>query len=351
MRIAVGWNSFKLRSFSFQDLGIAQREEFGMSIEVRQKYFHFCFIPFFSLGKIWTIRRGNQLYEVPADLQTQINASATAAAIKTPFYTYTGPLLFALIVILIVMNSNHPKYPSKEEAVKLFNAEMAVLDSKRQHLTTKDFITVQRLGNGLSDTTIYLKIEDINGDQITVTPVEMTPPVTDAKAFEVDDEYTRHASTLPSVKISNKQLQAAFVKDYLTSGNRQAIKKQGINLLNDGKSYIATDVVRHFGPVITRRGLGSYGGPELTIGLSNTGWPATISDIKELTGNGDWSDNLNQKVGGRDPGLFGATFRLNGYHIKDGQPYKIVMTLKDTTGQLHQYEIAGVNLDHTVKEL
>ena len=282
-----------------------------------------------------------------------MKTSATTAAVRTPFYTYAGPLLIIIGLLIYKIDDNYSNYKSKQRAVKSFNAEKAVLESKLQHLTTKDFISVLRLGNGWMDTTIYLKIEDIKGDEITVTPVEMTTPTEGfyARAWEVEDEYTRYANTLPSVKISYKQLQAAYVKEYTSSSDREALKRQGINLLNDGGSYVTTAVVRHFGPIVSKRGTGGYGGMQLSIDMGNEGWPATISDIKELTGNGDWSKNLNKEVPGRELGLFGPAFTLSAIHCMEGKPYKIIMTLKDTTGQLYKYEIAGVNLDHTLKEL
>lgn len=351
MRIVFGWNSFKIRSFSLKDLGI--QEESSISIEARQKYFHLFWIPFFSLGKKWVVRKGNQLYEMPQELQTLVKTSATTTAVRTPFYTYAGPLLIIIGLLIYQINENYSNYKDKQRATESFNKEKEVLKSKLQHLTTKDFISVQRLGNGYTDTTIYLKIEDIAGDKITVTPVEMTTPIQGyyARAWEVEDEYNRYASTSPSVKISYKQLQTSYVKEYTSSSDRDALKRQGINLLNDGRTYVTTAVVRHFGPIVSGRGTGGYGGTQLSIDINNEGWPATINDIQELTGNGDWSKNLNKEVPGRELGLFGSAFTLRAINFMDGKPYKIIMTLKDTTGQLHKYEIAGVNMDNTVKEL
>ena len=33
------------------------------------------------------------------------------------------------------------------------------------------------------------------------------------------------------------------------------------------------------------------------------------------------------------------------------KPYKLILTLKDSTGQVHDYEISGTNLAYEVKEL
>lgn len=92
------------------------------------------------------VRKGNQLYEMPGELQTVVNTSATAAAVKTPFYTYAGPLLILIGLLFYQINESYSNYKSKQQAVKSFNTEKAELESKLQQLTTKDFISVLRVG-------------------------------------------------------------------------------------------------------------------------------------------------------------------------------------------------------------
>jgi hypothetical protein len=216
MRIVFGWNSFKIRSFSLIDLGIVRKEYFDISsIEVRQKYFHVFWIPFFSLGKKWVVRKDDQLYEMPADLQTLVKTSSNTAAIRTPFYTYTGLLLIIIGLLYIPLHDKYANYMFTRKLIKEFNINKEGLESRLQHLTTKDFISVQRLGEYWDDTTVYLKVEEVKGDEITVTPVEVAKPPKGyyIGAWKVEDEYIRYAGTLPSVKISFKQLQAANMKE------------------------------------------------------------------------------------------------------------------------------------------
>lgn len=355
MRIVYGWNSFKIRSFSLIDLGIVRKEYFDISsIEVRQKYFHVFWIPFFSLGKKWVVRKDDQLYEMPADLQTLVKTSANTAAIRTPFYTYTGLLLIIIGLLYAGLHDSYANYMFTRKLIKEFNTNKEALESRLQHLTTKDFVSVQRLGEYFDDTTVYLKVEDVRGDEITVTPVEVARPTEKeyfTGAWKVEDAYTRNAGTLRSVKISYKQLQAAIMKEYPAPVDKQAINRQGVNLLNDGRSYIVRAVVRHYGPIISKRGPGYYGISEFSLEMNNEGWPATIIDIQELEGNGDWLQNLHKEVPGRKLDLGHPAFTLLGSQCKEGDPYKIIMTLKDTTGQLHKYEIAGDDSDYTLREL
>jgi len=40
-----------------------------------------------------------------------------------------------------------------------------------------------------------------------------------------------------------------------------------------------------------------------------------------------------------------------GKNYKKGEPYKLVMTLKDTAGHVYKYEIDGQGPDKTIREL
>jgi hypothetical protein len=346
MRISFGWRSFKIKSFSLQDFGIKQDAASDVRIEVLQQYFHIVWIPFFSLGKKWIVRKGNKMYELPLEIELQVTKSPIAAAVRTPFYTYAGPILIVLGLLIYKANDRYLEYHHKQVAIKSFNDQQAALQEKLQHLTIKDFINVTRLSKGGSDTTIYLKVADVQADKIVVKPVQM-PNYVDgfhASPWEVEYQYTQDSSLLPAITVSNQQLQAAAQKEF-NSG------PSGVNLLNDGTNYVITGVVRHWGPILTVRHTGGYSNTEISIDMINDGWPATITDIKELKSNGNWSENINKELRGRKMELEGSVFTLDATRWNRGWPYKLLMTLKDTTGQLHRYEIAGVDLKVAVKEL
>jgi hypothetical protein len=344
IRIVFGWNSFRIRSFSPMEFGIFQKEALDINIEVRQAYFHVFWIPFFSLGKRWVIRRNNKLYELPAELKPHIKA--VAIGIKTPWYTFTG-LILTLVVCLgfLIYNLNEDRMRHQRE-VAYFNADKSILDEKLTHITTKDFITLQEIREDWNDKPLFLKVEDIQGDSILVTPVESNSK----KPMDVEREYNRYVNSTPSVKISNKQLGTTYPEVY-DSSEFSRYRKFAKNLLGDGKKYIVKDVVRQFGPIVILDAYSGSNESDISIRLDNVGWPAIITDIKTLQGTIDWSQNINKPFTG-DQNMYGTTlFFLFGKNYKKGEPYKLVMTLKDTTGQVFKYEINGQGYEKTIREL
>jgi hypothetical protein len=332
MAIVFGWNSFKVRSFTLPEIGIMKQTEPGLQFEVRQAYFHLFWIPMFGLGKRWVVRKGDKMYEMPDEIRVLARRSLTG--IRMPWYTCAGPLMLLTAGILFWAASSFQDARRHKQWAKEVKDHATELTTKLQQLSTSDFITLESPSDGYGHA-MYLKVEDIQGDTIMVTQVEAGKN----DAMEVETEYTEHASTLPSVKVSYRQLLGAYRKE--PDPNNSYKYLQAVNLLHDDKKYIVKDVVRHFRPIVTISSANFYK-DEISIPCRNEGWPATITDIKNVEGNIDWSEVINTK--------FPNT--LVGKNAKYRDPYKFIMTLKDTTGHICKYEINGrANNEISIQEL
>ena len=122
MRIVFGWNHFRIKSFDPVELGLTQQTDPNLKIEVRQHYFHFFWIPFFSLGKKWAIRKNNELYEMPGVLKSTIR-NREDIKVNTPWYTYAGLLLLALVGFGFLVSEQVEKFQWNQYQKKEFAAE------------------------------------------------------------------------------------------------------------------------------------------------------------------------------------------------------------------------------------
>lgn len=332
MKIVYGWNSWKIRSFTLPEIGIMKEPQPGLQFEVRQAYFHLFWIPMFGLGKRWVVRKGDKTYDMPGDIKAL--AKKTLTGIRMPWYTCAGPLMALTAVILFWASYSYQSAQSHKKRDQEVKDHAAVLTTKLQHLTTSDFITIENQLEAYGRE-VNLKVEAIQGDTIMVTKV-ITGKV---DAVEVENEYTKHAGTLPSVKVSYKQLLAAYSREL--EGEYINEYLHAVNLLNDDKKYIVKDVVRHYRPIV-RVSSANFYNDEISIPCHNEGWPAIITEIKNVEGNIDWSELINKK--------FPNT--LAGKNAKYRDRYKFVMTLKDTTGHIYKYEINGLaNNEIAIQEL
>ena len=332
MKIVFGWNSWKLRSFTLPEIGIMKQPGADLQFEVRQAYFHLFWIPMFGLGKRWIVRKGDKTYDMPDDIKAL--AKKTLTGIRMPWYTCAGPLMFVTAAVLFWTVFSYQEARRHKKLAQEVKAQAAELTAKLQHLTTSDFITIENRFEGYGHG-VYLKVEDIRGDTVTVTRIDAGKD----NAMEAENEYTTHAGTLPSIKVSLKQLLAAYSREL--EGEYLDEYLHAVNLLNDDRKYIVRDVVRHYRPIVKVSSANFYK-DEITIPCHNEGWPAIITEMKNVEGNIDWSEVINKK--------FPNT--LNGKNAKYREPYKFVMTLKDTTGHIYKYEINGLgNNEIAIQEL
>jgi hypothetical protein len=95
--LVYGWNSFKLNSYEPTQLGIPTHPSDQFTIEHRQAYFHLFWIPFFSLGKRWVIRKDGKMYVMADAFKPIVEQIPNKKG--TPWYTFTGLLLGLAAII------------------------------------------------------------------------------------------------------------------------------------------------------------------------------------------------------------------------------------------------------------
>lgn len=100
--IVFGHNSFAIKKITPEELRIASDESEGFSFEVRQRYFHFFWIPTFGIGKLWVMKNyadPDEMYEMSDDIKGLIEAKY--GQIKSPWYTYIGAMIIGAGLIAL----------------------------------------------------------------------------------------------------------------------------------------------------------------------------------------------------------------------------------------------------------
>ena len=101
--IIFGWNSYRLKTISLLELGLAANDLPDAQIEYRQKYFHFFFIPFFPIGRFWAVRQGGKLYHIKPELEDALRNVETNW--KEGIWAWSGPLI-GIVAWLIFIVTN-----------------------------------------------------------------------------------------------------------------------------------------------------------------------------------------------------------------------------------------------------
>ncbi|MFN8417165.1 MAG: hypothetical protein U0U66_12615 [Cytophagaceae bacterium] len=203
--IVYGWNTFKLDSKKPSELGLPAEMDGQFTLVRRQKYFHLFWIPFFGIGKQWVIKKPNDknFYEPTIELNTYLYKLDLKH--KTPWYTYSLPLLLLAGGLLYVIGDTISSYQSKQRYKKQMAQEL------------KEFTQLVNEGTpytyyrGYDNNYKYITLKTIASD-----PQHITVLVSDAQESSDDYEarypqqFRTHASEVDTLTISKEKFLKAF---------------------------------------------------------------------------------------------------------------------------------------------
>ena len=131
MTILFGWNRFRLKSFTFQELNLPELEQFpNATFQVAQSYFHLFYIPVFPMGKRYDLVMAKQLYHVPPSLMKMVDPEQIKTRGK--WYAWSLPIAVLLIFLGVKINSWVEKSQAKADAMELAQADLKFFDNPEE---------------------------------------------------------------------------------------------------------------------------------------------------------------------------------------------------------------------------
>jgi len=143
-RIRFGIKSMKLKSFSTEDFNLTQPDFKDCELELRQRYFHISFIPVFSVGKFWQLKKGNALIDIDQETLSILNQQKNKY--KTPWYIFLFPIL-AITIIIGYFTFEYLRDVKRETDIsKGKMEEVEILRNSILNSTTNDYWCVRLAG-------------------------------------------------------------------------------------------------------------------------------------------------------------------------------------------------------------
>jgi len=284
MSIIFGHKHFKIKEINPQELGLP--DDYDYHIEIRQKYFHIYWIPFFGLGKIWAIRRNGELYELPNEYHHLIQERQIE--VKSPWYTYTLCILILLGFMIYFGIEKVEDYNRINQTETYINE--TDFGYKIENATINQIYTLKDMKDYSSDAEMYLKVEKIYTDRIRFSIIPRR--FVSSSASEIEDYYNKNKMQLKVVTILKSDLKNSYVKDYQATESQ---KFNGKNLLKTANLYRISAIDERFRIIINAKLL-SANEEEMQIQLKNTGTALTILSIKNIQNNVPWDIELPLKI-------------------------------------------------------
>jgi hypothetical protein len=286
MRIVFGHRNFKIREIHPQELGLIDNTDF--SIEIRQKYFHLYWIPFFGLGKIWAIRRNGELYELPVEYIHEIKRRNIK--VRSPWYTYTLPIMICLGFIIYTGNERIKQNNWHKQDMNFFTEKVQTLHHEIDSPKVNEFFFLNNTANSNSESAMYLKVEKNYTDKILFTLIPGF--FLDSSQMELEDCYNQNKANLDTISIPKATLKKAVNNDYELSATGTF---KGVTLLNSNNSYALEKIEKSFEPKIDiAKTYIDY--KVIQIALANTGSAFTILSLKNITNSIPWNTKLPLEI-------------------------------------------------------
>ncbi len=169
MTIVWGHNNFRLKTVQPHEIGLFDESFKNVSFELRQKYAHLFWIPFFPLGKVWTVNKGDgKKYVCHQDIVHMLNQLQLGRS-KASIFAWSGFLLIIAGVIIynIMEQVQHIKWKHYETTAFVEKAER--LNKKVDSVAVNDlYLFNQKPANEkyYSYQKTPLKVLSVNGSKV-----------------------------------------------------------------------------------------------------------------------------------------------------------------------------------------
>lgn len=198
-----------------------------MQVEVRQRCFHLFWIPFFSLGKMYALRKDGKLYNLTPELEAILRKHTVY---KTPWYTYIGFIIVFLGFILYNANDRYEAYKSRKSLDELQTTKREILTNP---ITGDEYTMVtNKIPN-----TFYARVANVKSDSVLLKIIQLEKRNWDdlrAERISFNDEDLKFA---PQWVTTAEILNATPIESYRCKDSLQLYLPElgGITLFEIGK--------------------------------------------------------------------------------------------------------------------
>ncbi|MFB9076836.1 hypothetical protein ACFFLS_23520 [Flavobacterium procerum] len=339
--IIYGHNHFKIKEIHPSELGLIDDD---YHIEIRQKYFHIYWIPFFGLGKIWTIRRNGELYDLPEVYVQEIKKNNIK--IRSPWYTYSLPLILLVGFLIFTGVEKFKDHQHEKLDMQYFTRDVQALYEEIEHVKSNEFITLENTEKTDSESTMYLKVEKVYADKILFTLIPGF--FLEGSKTDLEECYNANKANLDTITISKKDLKSAVNNDYEAYRN---YKYKGQTILNSNNPYRLSKIEKKFEPKIDV-GQTFIDYKTIKIMLTNSSVGFKIVSIKNITNSIPWNTKLPLEVKAgthSNPSFFMLeNTEDEKFSFYGNQKYSAELKIVDDNGIEYSYFLNGEGNTNTI---
>lgn len=215
MTIVWGHNNYRLTKVQPHEVGLFDESYKNITFELRQKYGHLFWIPFFPIGRIWAVTKGDgKLYVCPAELEPALEQVRKRKP-WTAIWAWSGFLAIFLGIILFNISErvSHARYEAYAESSYIENA--ALLETQIDTAKPGELLFFKEDEAGYFTTKqMPLKVMRVTTDKILVGfwPLDKTYESESINGVSYPLPALENSKLQDSFWVDKSQLKAAIVK-------------------------------------------------------------------------------------------------------------------------------------------
>lgn len=275
--------------------------------------------------------------------ETKVLKTKTNQPLKKPLIT--------ILIALLILGSAHLVYQkqlsikSKAYREAKFNYELQNIDYTLKNLNKDCIIKLEEAKEFSYGDNIYLKVEEISGENITFSSFickSYSPTIKEV----LDCSTNLENMSIDFFEINKNTLEKAYAHSFSEYDNGNF---KGVKLLNKDINYRIKEIYDTKAPNITNSGGSGRSLDEGYFNFENSGATGTLTKIKVIEGNLKFTNELPEEI--REATDFKTRFSINFKGFEKNKPFKFTFTIVDQKNKEHIFLIEGVNFERSMKRV
>lgn len=227
--IVYGRNHFLVKKINPREIGLFNEEYKGLFFELRQKYGHLYWIPFFPIGQQWFLRKNGELYELQPSVEQLIKSKFPSTL---NWKAFAFPIIGLAGLTIFIVNIKIANYKSEENAKIKNIATITKIKSQLGSLDTSSYLEFEKNYEKL-----YYKVLTTTNDSIEL--IEFESPLPETSSFLIEPNYNTDllylklqiAKSMDTIWVKKKEIVQA-IKDETSTEPKEIKTSKSVLQMN-----------------------------------------------------------------------------------------------------------------------
>lgn len=282
MRIVFGHGHFRIKKVQPHEVGLFDKEFNNITFDLQQKYAHLYWIPFFPLGKIWTVNKGDgKKYVCHPEIEQMLNQNPGRGG-KTAIFAWSGFLAIGLVLLGISAFEKLSRIQGQKRYAAQFTQEAQDLSAQIDSASPDDYFlfNLKNAGQRTFDyRQIPLKVLSTRADEVLLVSFAASESYNGSLSDEKDlVAFAQHTAIEDSFWVKKSLLKKAVL---MNESDKSGF--EGIALKNYAHAALKLNNIQHIAGPVVHENYAAPGRSDTYFELINEGFDAHADSLVPMS--------------------------------------------------------------------